>query len=115
MEKETPKSKFPLKPVLLSLGAVGAGHMLGYGSAGALTKALANTRIGAKLQSMTPQARKEVLAKALAGATGALAVAHLLREYARDKYIEEEALKTASLSDLDMVHYAYQTALWERC
>lgn len=108
------QSKIPLKPILLSLGAVGAGHMLGYGSAGAITKALANTRIGAKLQSMTPQARQAFLAKALAGATGALGVAHLLREHARDKYIEKESAKTASISQLDMVHYAYQTALGER-
>lgn len=108
------QSKIPIKPILLSLGAVGAGHMLGYGSAGALTRALANTRLGEKLQKMPPQARKEFLGKAFAGATGALAVAHLLREHARDKYIEKESAKTASFSELDMVHYAYQTALERR-
>lgn len=112
--KDNSQSKIPLKPILLSLGAVGAGHLLGYGSAGVITRALANTRIGAKLQSMPPEARRAVLAKALAGATGALAVAQLLREHARDKYIEKESLKTASISELDMIHYAYQTALERR-
>lgn len=108
------RSKIPIKPILLSLGAVGAGHLLGYGSAGAITKALANTRVGAKLQAMPPQARKAFLAKVLAGATTAGAAALLLREYARDNYIEKETAKTASVSELDMVHYAYQTALASR-
>ena len=112
--EENKKSKIPVKPILLSLGAVGAGHLLGYGSAGAFTKALANTRIGAKLQSMPPQARKALLGKVLAGATAAGAAALLMREYARDHYVEKETSKMASISELDMVHYAYQTAL-ERC
>jgi hypothetical protein len=109
-------SKIPakLKPLLVSLGAVAAGHMIGYGTAGVVTRALANTRVGAKLQSMPPQARKEFLAKVLAGTTGALGVAHLLREYARDNYVAKESQKTASFSPVDMVHYAYQTALERR-
>jgi hypothetical protein len=111
---EKNKSKFPIKPILLSLGAVGAGHMLGYGSAGTLTRALGNTRVGQKLRSMPPQARKEFLAKVLGGATGALAVAKLLQEHARDKYIGAESVKTASAFSADMVHYAYQTALERR-
>ena len=112
--EEKKQSKIPIKPILLSLGAVGAGHMLGYGSAGALTRALGNTRVGQKLKSMPPQARKEFLAKALGGATAALAVAKLLQEHARDKYVDSAAAKTASASSVDVVHYAYQTAL-ERC
>lgn len=112
--EESKKSKFPVKPILLSLGAIGAGHMLGYGSAGMVTKALANTRVGDKLQRMPPHARKALLAKILAGATTAGAAALLMREYARDNYIEKETSKMASISELDMVHYAYQTAL-ERC
>lgn len=112
--EEKKKFNIPIKPILLSLGAVGAGHLLGYGTAGSITKALANTRVGAKLQSMTPQARKAFLAKVLAGATAAGGAALLMREYARDNYIEKETAKMASISELDMVHYAYQTAL-ERC
>lgn len=112
--EENKKYKIPVKPILLSLGAVGAGHLLGYGTAGAVTKALANTRAGEKLRSMPPAARRAFLGKAVGGAAGALAVAQLLREYARDKYIEKESTKTASMYDLDMVHYAYQTALERR-
>lgn len=102
------KNKIPIKPILLSLGAVGAGHLLGYASAGAVTKALGNTRLGEKLQKMPPAARKQLLGKALAGSTAALATAKLLQEYARDRYIAKEQSKTASV---DIVHYAYQRAL----
>jgi len=112
--EEPKKSKLPVKRILLSLGAIGAGHTIGYGTAGTLARALARTRIGAKLQSMPPQARKAFLGKALAGATAAGAAALLMREYARDHYVEKETSKMASISELDMVHYAYQTAL-ERC
>jgi len=88
--------------------------MVGYGGAGVLTRALAGTRIGAKLESMPPQARKEFLGKVLAGTTGALVGAQLLRQYAQDRYLAKETQKTASFSSVDMVHYAYQTALERR-
>ena len=112
--EEPKKSKLPVKRILLSLGAIGAGHAIGYGTAGTLAHALARTRLGAKLQSMPPQARKAFLGKALAGATAAGATALLLREYARDKSVANGQAKTASVSELDMVHYAYQTALERR-
>lgn len=105
---EDTKQKFPLKPVLLGLGAVGAGHLLGYASAGALTKALGNTRVGNYLRNLPPEARQKLLSRALMGTTAALATGKILRDYARDKYIEKEQSKTASV---DIVHYAYQRAL----
>jgi hypothetical protein len=105
---EETKKKFPIKPVLLGLGAVGAGHLLGYASAGAVTKALGNTRLGNYLRGLPPEARQKLLSRALMGTTAALATGKILRDLSRDRYIEQERTKTASV---DVVHYAYQRAL----
>jgi len=105
---EDNKKKFPVAPVLLALGAIGAGHLLGYASAGTITRALGNTRAGDHLRRMPPEARKQFLSKLLAGSTAALATAKILRGHAKDRFINKEQAKTASV---DVVHYAYQRAL----
>lgn len=105
---EDTKNKFPTKKVLIGLGAVGAGHLLGYGAAGAITKALGNTRLGDYMRSLPPAERQKLLSRAFMGTTAAVATAKLLRDAARDKYLAKEQAKTASV---DVVHYAYQRAL----
>ena len=105
---EETKNKLPVKQILLGLGAVGAGHLLGYGSAGGVTKALGGTRLGAYMRGLPPAERQKLLSRAFMGTTAAIATAKLLRDVARDKYLAKEQAKTASV---DVVHYAYQRAL----
>ena len=107
------KKKFPWKPVLATLGAVGGAHALGYVSAGALSHVMGNTSLGAKFRALPPDKQKQYLSNALKGATAASLGAVALREMARDKYLHDSTSgeKKASYS---LVDYAYTQALGER-
>jgi hypothetical protein len=117
--EETPNStpgerkKFPWKPVLATLGAVGGAHALGYMSAGTLARVLGNTSLGEKFRALPRDKQKQYLSNALKAVTAAGLGAVALREMARDKYIHDATSKekTASVS---LVDYAYARALEAR-
>jgi hypothetical protein len=107
------KKKFPWKPVLATLGAVGGAHALGYVSAGALSRVLGNTSLGAKFRALPPDKQKQYLSNALKAATAASLGAVALKEMARDKYLHD-ATSEEKKASYSLVDYAYTQALGER-
>lgn len=118
MDETTPntagdKKKFPWKPVLATLGAVGSAHALGYVSAGALSRVLGNTSLGEKFRALPVDKQKQYLSNALKGATAASLAAVALKEMARDKYFHD-ATSDEKKASMSLVDYAYTRALEDR-